>query len=204
MNVTWTRGYNVSWTKPQVVWGVIYLTSNVTLTSIILATKMFTKIIIISILAGLISLFVAKNEFCLKFLRKILLPNTGKGERLFNKEELREYNGIETPELYLVILGKVYNVTSGWKHYGPNGAYHSFVGNFKTGWCFLFNNNTFFFKSGQDASRSFVTGKFEKTQISDDVSNLTNQELRSLNNWVKFYKREYSFVGKRKQANLIL
>lgn len=60
-----------------------------------------------------------------------MLPNTGKGERLFYKEELKEYNGIGKPELYLVILGKIYNVTSGWKHYGPNEAYHSFVGNFK-------------------------------------------------------------------------
>lgn len=48
---------------------------------------------------------------------------------------------------------------------------------------------------GRDASRSFVTGKFEVGDITDDVANFSNQELRSINHWVQFYKKEYPFVG---------
>lgn len=92
---------------------------------------MFTKIIVASTLAGLVSLFIADYRFCLNFLNSVILSANGsKGTRLFYKDELKEYNGIEKPELYLVILGKVYNVTRGRNHYGPNQAYHAFVGNF--------------------------------------------------------------------------
>lgn len=93
---------------------------------------MFTKIIIISVVAAFISLFVAERELFFKYLRKtILFPSTGKSGKLIHINELKEYNGIEKPELYLVILGKIYNVTKGWNHYGPNQSYHVFVGNFE-------------------------------------------------------------------------
>lgn len=48
---------------------------------------------------------------------------------------------------------------------------------------------------GQDASRSFVTGKFGKEDVSDKVSDFNSKDLRSLNHWVKFYKKEYPMVG---------
>lgn len=93
---------------------------------------MFTKIIVASVLAGLISLFVADYRFCFQYVNWILnAKNEGEGMRLFYKDELKEFNGIERPELYLVILGKVYNVTKGKSHYGPNQAYHVFVGNLR-------------------------------------------------------------------------
>lgn len=90
---------------------------------------MFTKIIVASTIAGLISLFIADYQLCLKYINTVLSINKGNGSRLFYKDELKQYNGIDKPELYLVILGKVYNVTRGKSHYGPNQAYHVFVGN---------------------------------------------------------------------------
>lgn len=91
---------------------------------------MFTKIIVASVLAGLISLFITDYQFCLKYIHSKLFAEKA-GTRLFYKDELKRYNGIENPELYLVILGNVYNVTKGKTHYGPNQAYHVFVGNSK-------------------------------------------------------------------------
>lgn len=48
--------------------------------------------------------------------------------RIYTKEEISQYNGVEKSELYLVILGNVFDVTKGAKYYGPGGNYHIFVG----------------------------------------------------------------------------
>lgn len=50
--------------------------------------------------------------------------------RLFTKEELTQFDGIHNKELYLSILGSVYDVSKGLKHYGPDGTYNYFVGKF--------------------------------------------------------------------------
>ncbi|RZC32567.1 neuferricin [Asbolus verrucosus] len=96
--------------------------------------------------------------------------------RLFTSEELSLYNGESKPELYLAILGKVFDVSKSWNHYGPGQSYHFFT--------------------GRDGSRSFVTGKFDETEASDQVADLVPEELRSLNHWVRFYGKEYQRIGK--------
>lgn len=48
--------------------------------------------------------------------------------RLFTKEELTQFDGIHNKDLYLSILGSVYDVSKGLKHYGPDGTYNYFVG----------------------------------------------------------------------------
>lgn len=54
---------------------------------------------------------------------------SAKKERLFTSDELKKFvdknNGI-----YLAIVGRVFDVTKGEKHYGPEGTYHGFVGKF--------------------------------------------------------------------------
>ncbi|CAG9860723.1 unnamed protein product [Phyllotreta striolata] len=100
---------------------------------------------------------------------------TKPSQNVLTKEQLKLYNGIDKPELYLSILGEVFDVTKGAKHYGPNQQYNIFVG------C--------------DASRSFVTGKFSIEDISDEVADLSKEDLRSLNHWVRFYKKQYTHVG---------
>ncbi|KAF5308723.1 hypothetical protein FQR65_LT06084 [Abscondita terminalis] len=90
--------------------------------------------------------------------------------------ELQQFNGVTKPELYLAILGNVFDVTEGRKHYGAEGSYNIFV--------------------GRDSSRSFITGKFDAADASDDVSGLSKSDLLSLNNWISFYTNEYKKVGK--------
>uniref|UniRef100_A0A182P395 Cytochrome b5 heme-binding domain-containing protein n=1 Tax=Anopheles epiroticus TaxID=199890 RepID=A0A182P395_9DIPT len=98
-------------------------------------------------------------------------------DQLFTEAVLRKYNGKDTNELYLVILGHVYDVTVGFKHYGPGQSYHMFV--------------------GQDATRSFVTGEFEHyTPELSDVSALKESELEQLLTWKEFYDKTYRYVGK--------
>ncbi|XP_058820883.1 neuferricin homolog [Topomyia yanbarensis] len=98
--------------------------------------------------------------------------------KLFTDIELEQYNGREgSPGLYLVILGYVYDVASGVKHYGPGEAYNMFV--------------------GHDASRSFISGEFEAYHPEmSDVSSLTDGELKSLVKWKSFYDETYVYKGK--------
>lgn len=54
-----------------------------------------------------------------------------KGIKLFTASELALCNGKgDNAELYLSILGSIYDVKKGFKHYGPDGSYHFFVGKF--------------------------------------------------------------------------
>ncbi|ENN78869.1 neuferricin [Dendroctonus ponderosae] len=94
---------------------------------------------------------------------------------LFTTSELATFNGVEQPFLYVALLGTVFNVTKGAKHYAKGQQYHVFV--------------------GKDASRNFVTGKFKEEDASDDIGGLSNKELKSLSDWMKFYNREYQQIG---------
>lgn len=52
-----------------------------------------------------------------------------KKERLFTPEELKKYDGQPGNKgPYLALLGRVYNVKKGKKHYGPGGGYEFFSG----------------------------------------------------------------------------
>lgn len=49
---------------------------------------------------------------------------------------------------------------------------------------------------GRDASKSFISGEFEKfDEDSDDVMSLSPSEVLSLYEWKKFYDKEYIFKG---------
>lgn len=59
------------------------------------------------------------------------------------------------------------------------------------------NNNLlgFIVVLGRDGSRAFVTGDFTESGLIDDVLDLTLSELRSLNDWLQFYQKEYIYKG---------
>uniref|UniRef100_A0A1I8PY17 Cytochrome b5 heme-binding domain-containing protein n=1 Tax=Stomoxys calcitrans TaxID=35570 RepID=A0A1I8PY17_STOCA len=99
-------------------------------------------------------------------------------EVLFTKEELAKFNGENGTPLYLALLGRVYDVTRGAKHYGSGCEYNFFV--------------------GRDASVSFITGEFDTydEEKADDVLSLKPAELLGLHNWQNFYEKDYEFKGK--------
>lgn len=53
------------------------------------------------------------------------------GHRIFTVEQLATFDGVTNKELYLSILGSVYDVSKGARHYGPDGNYNYFVGKWK-------------------------------------------------------------------------
>jgi len=88
------------------------------------------------------------------------------------------YNGSD-PNLpiYLSINQTIYDVSAAPKKYGPGGSY----------WFF----------SGRDASRAYITGDF-KNDLTWDYSGLPEEKIkRSLGHWVNFFANHeiYTFVG---------
>lgn len=84
-----------------------------------------------------------------QFLAKISLfpspQSEEKLERIFSHDELSKFNGESGSQgIYLAILGKVYDVTKGSKHYGPGGSYHAFAGKYNLKFLCLVTNRFVF------------------------------------------------------------
>ncbi|EFC50120.1 predicted protein [Naegleria gruberi] len=101
----------------------------------------------------------------------------------FTQEELKHYNGKdESLPLLLAIKGRVYDVSEGKSYYGMEGGYHFFA--------------------GRDGTRSFVTGCFDEekeecTSVQSKYSDFTQEQMQSIEDWVKFYDdhEKYKFIG---------
>ncbi|XP_014203461.1 neuferricin [Copidosoma floridanum] len=104
---------------------------------------------------------------------EIVLEN---GEILFTSSALEKYTDLDSGGLYLSILGQVFDVTKGEKHYGPGQSYHAFT--------------------GRDGSAAFITGDFTESGLTDDVSSLTNKQIQSIMTWLEFYRKTYVYKGK--------
>jgi predicted heme/steroid binding protein len=137
---------------------------------------MFQKVFVSSVLFAAIVIYF--NTAIIQYFQSFVKTSVSQDKQvnLFTKDELKLYNGIDKPQLYLAILGKVFDVSTGASHYGNGATYNFFI--------------------GRDASRSFVTGKFDVNDVSDQVADLTAEELRSVNHWVQFYNKDYKRVGK--------
>eukprot|EP00752_Nemacystus_decipiens_P002723 g2542.t1 len=97
--------------------------------------------------------------------RDSLMQALGHGPRVFSPAELKA-NGVG-PRPMLSILGEVFDVSKGKKHYGRGGAYEGFT--------------------GKDASRSFVSGDFTEAGLTDDLSGLDPSQCLGIKDWRDFY-----------------
>lgn len=80
----------------------------------------------------------------------------------------------EDDRTFVVILGKVYDVSASPQFYGPDAPYEGFANG--------------------DASRAFLTGDFEADSTSD-VSGLLPRECAGLADWQQLYDDKYVHVG---------
>ncbi|CAH2003016.1 unnamed protein product [Acanthoscelides obtectus] len=137
-------------------------------------------VIFTSLLVLLFAVWTDKaSDFLPAVIRQFFIqrsPAQPSREVLLTLEELQLYNGKDRPELYLSILGEVFDVTKGAKHYGDGCQYNFFV--------------------GKDASRNFITGNFNDEDASDQVADLSHDKLLSLKQWKQFYRKHYTKVGK--------
>jgi len=99
-------------------------------------------------------------------------------EYLFTKDELwKHYRGISGSRgVYVGFLGKVYDVKNGAKYYQAGGSYHFFA--------------------GRDATRAFITGDFSEDGLIDDLGDVDLHNFAGINDWEKFYAKNYPVVGK--------
>lgn len=99
--------------------------------------------------------------------------------RDFTIEQLREFNGVDNPKIFIAMKGEVYDVTKAADYYGPEGTYNCFA--------------------GRDASRAMAKLSFEEAELSNPrIDDLGPFERDVLEQWVekfKFYK-QYPIVGK--------
>jgi membrane-associated progesterone receptor component len=101
--------------------------------------------------------------------------------REFTPRQLSNFNGFDLEKIYIAVKGNVYDVSKGRSFYGPSGPYSNFAGN--------------------DASRGLALNSFESELIRswdepiDDLSGLTDADLKSLDNWENMFKGKYPCVG---------
>uniref|UniRef100_A0A1I7XGD5 Cytochrome b5 heme-binding domain-containing protein n=1 Tax=Heterorhabditis bacteriophora TaxID=37862 RepID=A0A1I7XGD5_HETBA len=101
--------------------------------------------------------------------------------QVLTPEQLSLFDGSRPSRpVYLAILGRVYDVDKGKKHYGKGGGYYFFA--------------------GKDATRAFVTGDFTEKGLIDDTESLSHDDLLEeydlgIRDWVSFYEKDYKLVG---------
>lgn len=131
-------------------------------------------------------------------------PSSFTPGRMLTEDELSLYNGEPNSKgLYLAILGQVFDVERGRKHYGPGGSYHFFTGKFDKRVLYVMTLKSLLCAfhrllcvcSGKDASRAFITGDFTDTGLSNDVSDFSEPQIVALYDWLSFYQKDYTAVG---------
>jgi predicted heme/steroid binding protein len=107
----------------------------------------------------------------------LLFASAANAVRVVSEEELAGKVGKDGDELWLSILGEVYDVSSGAKFYGEGGPYGIFA--------------------GRDGSVPFITGTFTPEEALKGLDVLDSHQLNSLDNWRKSYEdnEKYPFVG---------
>ncbi|GAA5911556.1 uncharacterized protein JCM6883_005792 [Sporobolomyces salmoneus] len=95
----------------------------------------------------------------------------------FTKAELAKYNGSdESTPIYVAIKGKIYDVSAKRDMYGPGCGYNVFT--------------------GKDASKALGKSSLKAEDADSDYSSLTDEELKVLDDWEKYFAKRYNIVGK--------
>lgn len=88
---------------------------------------MVVKLLILSVFVAFASVLITQN---FNYVINYLFSYGNSKTKLFSKEELNKYDGGIQPDLYLAIVGNVYNVSKGRSYYGPGQTYHIFIGSY--------------------------------------------------------------------------
>lgn len=94
---------------------------------------------------------------------------------LMTESDLKKYNGKSSNLIYLSVLGYVFDVTSGKKHYGEGSHYFGLV--------------------GRDNTRAFATGEFN-VDIPKGIEDLNPKQIGEIWKWLLFFREKYEEKGK--------
>ncbi|CAK1545206.1 unnamed protein product [Leptosia nina] len=135
----------------------------------------FRKLILSALLIVLVSVLL--QRVYLKSSSNIPEVNETTKKLIYNKEELSKYDGVQSERLFLAVIGSIFDVTSGSKHYGKSSSYHYFI--------------------GKDGTRALVTGNFkDESEDKDHILDLKCDNIFSIMHWRKTFREKYSYVGK--------
>jgi len=98
--------------------------------------------------------------------------------RVISMEELSSKTGKDDEgDVWISILGQVFDVTEGRSFYGEGTSYSIFA--------------------GQDASPCFASGEFNAKGAKKDIEDFEEGEIKGVEHWRKFYWEEdkYKFLG---------
>lgn len=93
--------------------------------------------------------------------------------RPFSAEELREFDGVRNPLIFVGVKGVVYNVAKEW--YGPQSPYNAFA--------------------GHEASRQLGKTKVGREEANADWTTLSGDHLQTLDEWEERFLAKYIPVG---------
>eukprot|EP01135_Chromosphaera_perkinsii_P007557 Nk52_evm13s914 gene=Nk52_evmTU13s914 len=117
-------------------------------------------------------------------IRKSLLDKYHyvRGMKNMRLEDLAQYNGENGYPIYVSLLGKVYDVQGGEKHYGKNGPYHMLAGKEITRFLTL--------ATADDLATMEV-------DVDNPFDGVTEEHFESLKRWILLFERhgEYARVG---------
>uniref|UniRef100_A0A7S2WHL1 Cytochrome b5 heme-binding domain-containing protein n=1 Tax=Eucampia antarctica TaxID=49252 RepID=A0A7S2WHL1_9STRA len=99
------------------------------------------------------------------------------GIRVISMEELSTKTGKDEGDVWISVLGQVFDVTSGRDFYGEGASYSIFA--------------------GRDASPCFASGTFNEEAAMADMEELKEGDMKGIDHWRKFYVDDdkYLFVG---------
>eukprot|EP01027_Heterolobosea_sp_BB2_P007552 GEZU01011232.1.p1 GENE.GEZU01011232.1~~GEZU01011232.1.p1 ORF type:complete len:203 (-),score=47.70 GEZU01011232.1:86-646(-) len=98
----------------------------------------------------------------------------------FTLESLKQYTGENGTDIYISVLGKVYDVTPARGFYGPGAAYNCFA--------------------GKEASIALAKHSLDDKYTNQwDTSKLTWSEMDDLNGWIQRFEMKYEIAGYVKQ-----
>ena len=99
--------------------------------------------------------------------------------RDFTEAQLRAFDGIKSPSIYVALKGDVFDVTQSSDFYGKEGPYHCFA--------------------GRNATRAMAKLSFEEADLSNPrIDDLGPFERDTLEDWISKFKhyKQYPIVGK--------
>jgi len=94
----------------------------------------------------------------------------------FTLAELRSFNGVDKPQIYVSLCGYVYDVSSADRLYGRGGMYH--------------------FIAGHDGSVALGKFKIDPSLCNKSWNSLDVSELKSLAHYVRTFLSKYPVIGK--------
>jgi len=89
-------------------------------------------------------------------------------DKPYTPQELANYDGSDKDlPVLLAVKGKIFDVSGNRITYSPGGGYHMF--------------------SGKDASRALGISSLKKADCTDDLTGMTEQQLKVLDDWYSFF-----------------